>query len=81
MKQCFLCGREYDEANRGKPFELINIDSQKIVDVYNIKKGNRALALCGDCGRAFAFGMFKTIEKYYPDGTNLRFYGSDYDYE
>lgn len=64
MKNCFLCGTEYDETNRGTITELTAIEDgeEKPFTLSYIRVSGKCLALCPACTCAAAFGIAITSQ-------------------
>lgn len=58
MLKCFLCGAEYDETKREPVIKLLNVNSNRIIDVraVHVNVDEPPMMLCPNCTRASIFG-------------------------
>ena len=56
MEKCFLCGDEYDKANRENVIDILNEETGEKAPVSSISHHEMTFAMCPRCVRASTFG-------------------------
>ena len=58
MYKCFLCGAEYDKSARSGVINMLNLETNTIVSISDVRKttDGAPMKLCPNCVRACVFG-------------------------